>query len=721
MSEVEITMGMALLLTAGLIFAKICQLIKLPSVTGFILAGLALGPSCFGIISMESVGNRLDHFTQIALMLIAFGIGEHIELRRLTGIARDVGYISIVQALGAFLFVAVGVYLTAWLIAGSSVNHLDTFILSVLLGAVAVATAPAAILHVVREMGARGPLTSTLMAVVAVDDGIAIMIFGMTISIAHQLIIPGDVSLAMAVYGCVSEILFSLVIGVATGLLIDIVLNKLHNRGEMLTAGLALLLLCGETTRYFHLSPLLAGMAAGFIIVNRAERDVRLFRALNAFEPPIYVLFFTLAGLHLDLSALKLAGWIGIVYFVTRVLGKYYGTWLGGKMSGATSTVRNYLGLALVPQAGVAIGLVIMINSDQGLSSWSTIITPVVLAGVVFSELSGPLFARYTIEKAGEGEEKEEISECEGRGPWACKLWLRSPQGISLIPWTGKKLRPATAASGVVVFGAYHFATVRGLARIATILAHHYHAIPMSVRVLGQSEMNHFRRDEHESLFLPESDEINSLGYHMKKELIFDSPASGLVSAVEYNNAKAVVLGYPLGLNPRSFHRVLETVAANVLCPLIAVRFVGTFKTDRLLVPFISPSELDELLPVLEAMATVSLPRITFLQLLHSDSSKQEIAKCDKEMEEWLGDYFFDIQTRHFVEAAESRLESIMQEARYHDLIIMTAAKKFGVQKMFFGSLSNSVVQNCKQPVMVVYTPGKVQEAGYSMYDELTV
>jgi len=130
MSEVEITLGIALLLSAGLVFAKIAQLIGLPSVTGFILAGLALGPSCFGIISMESVGNRLDHFTQIALMLIAFGIGEHIELRRLGGIGRDVGYISIVQALGAFFLVAIGTYLTTWLIAGATVNHLDTFILS---------------------------------------------------------------------------------------------------------------------------------------------------------------------------------------------------------------------------------------------------------------------------------------------------------------------------------------------------------------------------------------------------------------------------------------------------------------------------------------------------------------------------------------------------------------------------------------------------------------
>ncbi|HDK43044.1 MAG TPA: hypothetical protein ENG91_00665, partial [Desulfobacteraceae bacterium] len=361
----EVTLSIAVLLAVGLLFAKFAQLIKLPSVTGFILAGLVLGPSGFGLITVESVGHKLDHFTQIALMLIAFGIGEHIELRRLGAIARDVTWISIVQALGTFVMVTIGTLLAAWMLAGSGGGRgLDPVVLALLLGAVAVATAPAAILHLVREMGARGPLTSTLMAVVAVDDGLAIMIFGLAVSVAHQIVGPGAGTPVQAVVACVSEIFSSLAIGVLTGLLIDYMLNKFHKREEMLTGGLALLLLCGETTRLLHLSPLLAGMAAGFIIINRAERDVRLFRAINAFEPPIYVLFFTLAGVHLDLAALKLAGWLGLVYFVTRIIGKYTGAWLGAVLSGAPAMVRNYLGLALIPQAGVAIGLVFMISSD---------------------------------------------------------------------------------------------------------------------------------------------------------------------------------------------------------------------------------------------------------------------------------------------------------------------------------------------------------------------
>ncbi len=707
----EVTFGIAILLTSGLLAAKLAQLVRLPSVTGFILAGLALGPSGLGLITMETMGHRLDHFTQIALMLIAFGIGEHIELRRLGDVARDVGYISVIQALGAFVMVLAGVLLATWLLGDPEAMPHERIVLALLLGAVAVATAPAAILHVVRELGARGPLTATLMAVVAVDDGIAIIIFGMAMSAAHQLV-GQEVGLAHAVLASLYEIVFSMVMGVATGLLIDLVLHKLHRRGEMLTAGLALLLLCGETTRMLGLSPLLAGMMAGFIIINRAERDVRLFRALNAFEPPIYVLFFTLAGAHLDLSALRLAGWIGLVYFVARIIGKYFGTWLGGRLSGAPAMVRNYLGLALIPQAGVAIGLVFMISSDARLAAWTTVITPVVLAGVVLSELGGPLLVRVTLERAGETEQDQAHPECGGLRGRACETWLRGPDGVRLAPWSWEPLHPPAHPESVVVFGACHAATTRGLARIATILAHHYHALPMSVRILPRSERGRLGEEELAALFLPEQDEARGLGYPLLTEVIYDSPASGLVSAVEYNDARAVVLGYPLGRNPLAFQKVLDKVAANILCPLVAVRFVGTLSFDRLLVPFLAAGEPDEMLPVLEALATAGQPEITFLYLLHADCSREELRGAEEYMQQWLELHLVDVKTAYRVEAAESRLESILEGAANHDLIIMTAARRRRFGRLLFGALANSVVHNCRRPVFVVYTPPGADGAG---------
>ncbi|MCI5147780.1 MAG: hypothetical protein D3923_20150 [Candidatus Electrothrix sp. AR3] len=315
----------------------------------------------------------------------------------------------------------------------------------------------------VRELGSRGPMTSTLMAVVAVDDAIAIIIFGIAVSTAHNLAGTQGLQVQGLMF-CFYEIIGSLLAGIFTGFLIDCVLDKLHNRGEMLTAGLALLLLCGEMTRLHHLSPLLAGMMAGFVLINNSERDVRLFRIINGFEPPIYVLFFTLAGVHLDLSALKLAGWVGMVYFVSRIMGKYFGSWLGAYLSGADKNVRNYLGLSLIPQAGVAIGFVFMISTDPKLASWSTTITPVVLAGVVLSELFGPLLVRITLDKAGEGPKVEANSSF---------FRFLAKNELSLRPWKEKQMQPVAVPLGVVVVGASHFATIRALARVTTIIAHH--------------------------------------------------------------------------------------------------------------------------------------------------------------------------------------------------------------------------------------------------------
>ena len=701
----EVTFGIAVLLATGLLCAKIVQLIKLPSVTGFILAGLILGPSGLGLLTMETIGHRLDHFTQIALMLIAFGIGEHIELRKLGDVARDVGYIAVAQALSAFFLVTIGILAIAHFLGFSEGLFREQLILALLLGAVAVATAPAAILHVVRELDARGPLTATLMAVVAVDDGLAIMIFGMAVSAAHQLAGQGGSSFLASVIASCGEIIFSIAMGVATGLIIDFVLHKLHNREEMLTAGLALLLLCGETTRMLNLSPLLAGMMAGFILINRAERDVRLFRAINGFEPPVYVLFFTLAGVHLDISALHSAGLLGLVYIVTRIVGKYLGSWLGALLSGASPVVRNYLGLALIPQAGVAIGLVFMITSDPKLSHWSTIITPIVLAGVVFSELTGPLLVRYTLARGDEIRQPQLRPECRGRSNRQCNRWLRGPDGVSLAPWEGAALHPAASARGVVVFAPIHSSTARALARIGVILAHHYHALPMSVRVLARAEQGMYTDMEVEAMFLPEHDEAHSLGYPLLRETVYDDPAPGLISTIGRHDTRAVVLGYPLGRNPLAFQKVLDKVAADVSCPVIAIRFVGELTCRKILVPFLFPQELDELLPLCEAFATADHPDITFLWILQADSSHREIMACETRIQQWLETTLVDTNTRIRVEPSESRLETVLAAAGSHDIILMTAARRRKIQRFFFGSLANSVVHNCKKPVFVVYTP----------------
>ncbi|MBM9518732.1 cation:proton antiporter [Desulforhopalus vacuolatus] len=699
----NITFGIAVLLSTGLLFAKIVQLFRLPSVTGYILAGLVLGPSGLGILTPESVGHQLDHFTQIALMMLAFGIGEHIELRRLQKIAKDVTYISFVQAFATYLFVLVATWLVAQQVSPAT-SPRDNFILAMLLGAIAVATAPAALLLVVRELKARGPFTSTLMAVIAIDDGICIMLFGITVSIGHQLIGNSAVTPVMGIMGAVSEIFFSVITGVATGFLLDLVMDKLQRKGEMLTAGLGLLLLCGEVTRELHLSPLLAGMMAGFVIINRAKRDVRLFRVMNNFEPPVYVLFFTLAGVHLNLEALWLAGWVGLAYFIARVAGKYFGSFLGGTLSGASGAVRNYMGLALLPQAGAAIGLVFIVASDSRLGGWSEIITPVVFAGVMVSELIGPSLVRFSLEQAGETRFTKKHHQSLGKS--LLKNFSGRSQDCWLPdPWKGAPLHPGENSCGVILFGAKNCSSVRGLARISTLFAHHYQAMPKSVRVLAQERENSLSKKEIEQLFSIEQNETETLGYPLQKELVFSSPEQGLLEAVNKNQTRLLVLGYHVSSKPLAIKKVFTTITDNVSCPVVAIRFADTLSFDRILVPFIALEDLNEMLPVLQTMATTGEPYFNFMHLLYADSTRQELLDAERELQLWRQRNLFDRDNEQIVIAADSRLEKILKTSAHYDLIIIKAAKKVGVRRFFAGSLANSVIQNCRCSVFSVYIP----------------
>ncbi|MDH3328167.1 MAG: cation:proton antiporter [Desulfobulbaceae bacterium] len=706
----ETTLVLAILLSVGFAAAKLGQLIRLPSVTGYIVAGLILGPSGFHLVTADTIGRNLEHFTQIALMLIAFGIGEHLDMKRLQHSIKSVGCIGLAETTGAFLFVGIGTFLMALStdVGAADWRMIDFAALALLLGAVSVATAPAATLLVMRELKAAGPLTTILMAVVAVDDGLAIMMFGMAVSAARHLVGIGGSSILTALLSSLFEIFGSLFLGVITGLSIDYIVNKLRSQSEMLTVGLALLLLCGEGARMFGLSPLLAGMAAGFTIVNRDFRDVRLFRALNAFEPPVYVLFFTLAGSQLHLSALVLAGWLGLAYFLLRVFGKIIGAFVGGRIAAAPVPVQLYLGYALVPQAGVAIGLIFLIQGDPELAVFSSIITPVVLAGVVISELLGPVSARYAVEKAGEaagrGRESSfpDLSDSESNG---------QPKNIDefqLIPWTWELLQPASFSDGFVLFGTAHSATAPGLTRMATLIAHYHGALPMAVQVKipGKAPMNGNIWDVTIENLATVQNEINSLGYRMVNEVVLsDDVASGILATAQKHKTWCILLGYPLSGTAKEFQQVVESVAHKALCPVIVVRFTGILHTERILVPIVSSRDLHTVSSVTAALSGVGRHRVTLLRLMPSNATEKELELCEQKMLFWAEKENLTPYVHCQAIATESRQETILHEVCKHDLLVMAASESHGFKRIFFGSLAENIARECNRPMLMVYSP----------------
>lgn len=699
-----VTFSIAILLAAGLAASKITQRFRLPSVTGYILAGLLLGPTGIGLVTEEKIGHGLTHFTQIALMLIAFGIGEHIELKKLKKYKSSLKWIGLCEALGAFCVVS-GAIFTSITLTGFSVSGWvlkDYIVLSMLLGSIGVATAPAATLMVIRELKAKGPLTSTLMAIVAIDDGLAIMIFGLVVSVAHQALGHSGNPLLLSIAASVAEIVGSLLLGFLTGIVLILVLDELKEPGELMTAGLAILLICGEIALYLHLSPLLAGMAAGFSLVNKDERDVRVFRALNRFEPPIYVLFFTLAGSHLDFNSLRTAGILGVVYFLSTVTGKIAGVNIGAFIAKSPIQVRRYLGFTMIPQAGVAIGLIFLLSSDEILVSYTTIITPVVLTGVFLSELIGPVSARFALTQAGEtgediGDSHAEEADSTTGAP-ICSL----DDTFRIIPWKWRKLPPPEHTSGYVLFHTDEPAAARGLARTATILSRHFNALPMAVHVVPAEK----RAPEH--LFFEEHAEVHSMGYILATELVpGPDTAAGIVAAVECNDAKAVVLAYPLKGKSDAFQTLLENVASRVSCPVAVVRFYGELHTKRILIPLTDLDELADMYQIIAALDAVGEHQIDLLYIMSSTAEDKDIEARELVIANWLAQQSNTLNVSIKATPADSRLDVIVEAAEEADLVVMAAKKTNGMKRILFGSLVNSVEGELRKTLIVVYNAGK--------------
>lgn len=707
----NITLALAVLLGVGFLAAKIGQMLRLPSVTGYILAGLLLGPSVLNFLPAETSGSQLAHFTQIALMMIAFGIGEHLEIKRLRASIRSVTIIAVAEVFGAFLFVGCGTFVVGWLtgIGGGDWLPIDYVFLSVLLGAVSVATAPATTMHVMKELRASGPLTTTLMAVVAMDNGLALMIFGISIAVARQMLAAGSGSLFVTVPASLFEIGGSLLMGIVTGLLIDFITNRLRRDNEMLTVGLALLLLCGEGARYLHMSPLLAGMAAGFTIVNRDHRDMRLFRAMNDFEPPIYVLFFALAGVSLHISALAVAGWLGLAYFVLRTTGKIVGAGIGARLSRAPETVRRYFGMALIPQAGVAIGLVFLMNDDPSIRRFSEVITPVVLAGVVLSEIVGPLLARRAVKMAGEAVELDAQPRYNPLPEMVGEKEAREPAGVPMMPWVWKPLSRPLRPQGVVLFGANHLATGVALARMAAIFAHYYDAFPMAARVIPLKGAYEAAQSEADKILMTAArTEVQIMGselYTVARQS--DDVARTILDIARQSKTWGIVLGHSLQITPSDFQKVIGEIVELAPCPTLVIKFSGVLHTERILVPFVDMGELQQLADPVKALAAVGHHRITFLQLMSTYESTEEVLRAEENLRRWAeAEELEQVSTCRAV-ATEARQASILDASENHDIVIMAGPKSQGIQRLLFGSLAIGVAQHCRKTLITVFSPAR--------------
>lgn len=386
--KLNILTYLALALFLGLFSSKLMKRLRLPNVTGYLIIGLLVGPYCFKLIPLE-VLNQFDIISEVALGFIAFSIGAEFKLSYLKKVGKAPIIIAIFEALTAVVLVDAVLIIT---------GHDVAF--SLVLGAIAAATAPAATLMVVRQYKAKGPVTDTLLPVVAIDDAVALMGFGLSVAIAKSIESQESTSLVMTLLDPIYEIVGALVFGALLGLLFRFLVKWFTGRGNRLSLTIALVFICVGISDIVGFSSLLACMAMSCILVNTSCESDIIFSQLDRMTPPIYILFFFISGAGLDINILPTVGVIGLIYIVFRVAGKMAGAFLGAKLSHTQPVVQKWLGITLVPQAGVAIGLagIAMTVVPQ----YGAQIRAIILCGTVIYELIGPVLTKIALMKAGE-------------------------------------------------------------------------------------------------------------------------------------------------------------------------------------------------------------------------------------------------------------------------------------------------------------------------------
>ena len=422
----EILFSLSIAIFAGLMLSRLAKLLSLPAVTAYLVAGILVGPFCLGAFGISGLGftdkeglHSLSIISDVALGFIAFAIGNEFRLSQLKSIGKQATIIGVFQAI--FTTLVVDVVLVIFSYIKPDVLPLPA---AIILGAVASATAPAATLMVVRQYKAKGPVTDTLLPVVALDDAVGLILFSVSFGIAKSLMMGSSNAISIIVEPLI-EVVLSIALGTIMGYLFTFFERFFHSRSKRLSMSVAFVFLTIAVSMlkfevfgiHIAFSSLLSCMMLGTIFCNICDFSANLMDRLDRWTAPIFILFFVISGAELDLTVLTnlMVVLIGIIYIIVRCLGKYFGASLSSKFSKAPDTVQKYLGITLFPQAGVALGMAIKtmeycstIPKTEGIG---VLVQNIILFSVLIYELVGPFLTKIALTKAGEIDKEGKVSE----------------------------------------------------------------------------------------------------------------------------------------------------------------------------------------------------------------------------------------------------------------------------------------------------------------------
>jgi len=399
---------LGLVILAGFYFGKGVKYLKLPSIIGFMIIGLILGPGVFNILT-EHVQRSLDFISQIALGFVALTIGLELDISHLKTLGIGIIYVILCESFGAFILVFIGIYFLT-----------KNIPLALAFASVAPASAPAGTVAVIQEYRARGPLTKTLYAVVGFDDGLGIIIFGFAESFSRTILISESGKKVSGMWHMLKEpfieILLSFIIGLICAVFFSLLARKLREAEDLFILIVGITFIIVGLCPLFHVSLILTNMVVGLFIVNTQPHALtrKLHKKLPDIMPLLFILFFALAGAHLDIGKLPSLGLIGIIYIITRSAGLISGASLGATLGKMESKIRKYTGLGILSQAGVAIGLSLILKEDfKGLGKVLTgnttsgdylgsVVITTITATCIFFEIIGPILTKIALTRAGE-------------------------------------------------------------------------------------------------------------------------------------------------------------------------------------------------------------------------------------------------------------------------------------------------------------------------------
>lgn len=418
-TETEVLLTLSIILFSGFILTRMTNTLNMPKVSGYILAGILIGPCCLNFIPAPMI-EGMGFVSDLALAFIAFGVGKFFKKEVLMRTGKRIIVITLSEALTAGVLVTVVLKLVFRL----------NWEFALILGAIATATAPASTMMTINQYKARGEFVDTLLQIVALDDVVCLLAFSIVSAIingneaggfsAHDILLP------------IAYNLLVIVLGIFCGYFLSRLLIPARSKDNRLILAIAMLLGLSGICAAIDISPLLSCMVFGAVYIN-LTRDKKLFRQINSFTPPVMSIFFIVSGMNLDIGALRTVGAIGVGYFIVRIIGKYMGTYISCMCMKTSREIRNFMGLALIPQAGVAIGLAFLGQRMLPPETGSMMLT-IILSSSVLYEMAGPVSAKAALLLSGSipyGKKENQEAGVETSGDMAEEPAERSAAGTA--------------------------------------------------------------------------------------------------------------------------------------------------------------------------------------------------------------------------------------------------------------------------------------------------